>query len=237
MHDIERELIKATGYKPARKFSDRNDYLGSILNATSKLSDEDFMELSDDAADWINAATASQNAKDHELPDFDEVAPPDEEGDSDSDSDAEDSSDEGGDDPEMDETTGEIHVAEPEVNDEPELPLPKVKHKIPKPVKAEPKVPAKKRPLPGRNEDVTLDKWGSIEGSKNSKALALFEKGATAKEVKDLLGGTYYNILGKAKENGHKLEKEGSLIKLTHKDDLGKKSGPAAKPTPKKKGK
>ena len=42
MHEVEKELIKATGYKPLRKFSDRQDYLKSILNAVSKLEDADF---------------------------------------------------------------------------------------------------------------------------------------------------------------------------------------------------
>ena len=50
----------------------------------------------------------------------------------------------------------------------------------------------------------------------------MFEKGATSREVKEKLGGTYYNILGKMQENGHRLIKEGSLFTLTHKDDLNK---------------
>lgn len=232
MHDIERELIKATGYKAQRKFTNRQDYLGSILNATLKLSDEDFMELTDDAADWTNAAVAAQNGKDDELPDFDEVAPPDEaEPD-------EDTSEEPGIELDHDPETGEVTEEADADDDAPAEPVVSAAPKT-KPVKATkpPKAaPTGKRPAPPQfGGDAVLDKWGCIEGSKNSRALAMFEKGATAKEVKEELDGTYYNILGKAKENGHKLEKEGSLIKLTHKDDLGKKSGPAAKPTPAKK--
>ena len=67
-----------------------------------------------------------------------------------------------------------------------------------------------------------------MEGSKNSQALKFFERGATAAEVKQKMGGTYYNILGRCVAQGHKMEKEGHIIKLTHKNDLGKKSTKAA---------
>jgi hypothetical protein len=61
-------------------------------------------------------------------------------------------------------------------------------------------------------------------------ALALFEKGATVREVKDKIGGTYYNILGKMQQRGHKLEKEGHVIKLTHRDEFKQSTVSLRKP-------
>lgn len=81
-----------------------------------------------------------------------------------------------------------------------------------------------------RDEDVVLDKFGCMEGSKNSNALKMFEKGATAKEIKTALGGTYYNILKKQQKLGHLIEKEGAIIKLTHKDFAGGKKTVVKKP-------
>jgi len=209
MHDIERELVEATGYEVKRKFANRQDYLGSILNAVLKLSNEDFDELTDEAAAWANAAVEAKNARSQELPDFDEVEPDDGEGDDA----ADDESDSAGGEPDGTDIDPEAQPEAVEV-------APTKAKKAPKPKKTEPELD---------EEDVVLDKWGSMEGSKNSQALAMFEKGATTKEVKDAIGGTYYNILKKAVEKGHKLEKEGSLLKLTHSSDLGTK--------PKKKGK
>lgn len=220
MHDIEKELIKVTKFVPRKKYDDRQEYLKGILNALEKLSDADFEDLSDEATVWANAAVQAFNSRSEELPDFDEVAPGDEI--EESDDEATDDVEEEGD----DEAVVEAEADEGPVEDEPE-PVKKSKK-----IAAKKEAPApKKKPTFGRDEeDVILDKWGCMEGSKNSQALALFEKGATAKEVKDKIGGTYYNILGKAVENGHKLEKEGSLMKLIHKDDLGGK-----KVAPKKK--
>ena len=61
MHAIESELIQATGYKTQRKFSNRQDYLGSILNAAIKLEDADYDALTDGAKGWYNAAIEAKN--------------------------------------------------------------------------------------------------------------------------------------------------------------------------------
>lgn len=233
MHAIERELIKVTGYKLQRPFANRQDYLGSILNAVMKLTDSDFDNLSNEAALWANAAVEAKNSKEEELPDFDEA--PDE-------VEAEEASEEASDDDdaEVDEDdtdhdpeTGEvIEPDDEEGGDESEEEAPTARKSYkrpPKEKKTEKVIKPITKKFPG-TEDVVLDKWGCMGGSKNSQALAMFEKGATTKEVKDKIGGTYYNILGKAVQNGHKMEKEGSLIKLTHKNDLGSK-----KPVKKKK--
>lgn len=266
MHAIERELIKVTGYKARTKFSDRQDYLSSILNAVSKLDDDDFDNLSDEAAEWANAAVEAKNSKESEIPDFDEIGSASEdEADDDADSEADEADDDSGDDDEADdasdddtdsddddddseddEDTDEESAAddEPESDDdededEPEEkpakkavskkaakpdPAPKLKPP-PKPRKEKPK----ERKPHHTDEDVVLDKWGCMEGSKNSQALGLFEKGATAAEVKEKLGGTYYNIMKKMVADGHTIEKEGAVIKIIHKDAKKAAKAPAKK--------
>lgn len=223
MHTIEKELIKATGYKPRQKFNDRQDYLGSILNAVIKLTDDDFENLSDEAATWANAAIEAKNAKDEELPDFDET--PEEEADeADTEESEEEADEESTEEAESDPTEEPEGEGEAEVAEEDPEPAKKPSRRpppAPKPAKKAASTAPKVKP-PQFDEDVVLDKWGCMEGSKNSQALSLFEKGATAKEVKEKLGGTYYNILGKMVEKGHKMEKEGALIKLTHSDSSKK---------------
>lgn len=234
MHSIERELIKATAYKAQRKFSDRQDYLKSILNAVGKLTDDDFNNLTDDTAIWANAAVEAHNIKGRDLPDFDEVIPPDED---DDETEAEDEAEEDPegvteDEPTEDEADAEIPEEDPPEEEPEEKPKPK---KAGRPKAKKPPVEAngaavrenKSKLNRGSDEDVVIDKWGSMEGSKASQALAMFEKGASSREVTQTLGGTYYNILKKMVLNGHRTEKEGSIITLIHKDaakqDLKKK--------------
>lgn len=252
-HAVEREIIKITSYKSRTKFDDRQDYLSSILNATMKMTDEDFDNLSDDAASWINAAVVAHNGKE-DIPDFDEIEasaendPPEDDAD-DADDASEDSDDtEDGEDPEDDDTgdgdpDSADDLADPDTDDADDGPdeaaekpakAKKAKTKAPpKPVKAAVKAekPVKRKPV---DDDVVLDKFGCMEGSKNSRALVMFAKGATAREVKDELGGTYYNILKKMVEDGHTIEKDGAIIKVIHKDDKNKKVEKPAKAAVKK---
>lgn len=218
MHDIERELIEITGYKPARKFANRQDYLNSILNAVIKLSEDQFDNLTNEAAEWSNAAVEAKNSKAEELPDFDEITLDDTLATVEHDAEAEELGEVEGDPDE--EEVGEEVQAEPAPETKPKRAAkPKSEPKAKKAPKAEPEAEADEE-LP----DVKMDKWGAMEGSKNSLALAMFEKGATTKEIKDALGGTYYNILKRMVIKGHKVEKEGSLVKLTHSDDLTAKA-------------
>jgi len=231
MHDIERELIKVTDYKVQRKFADRQDYLKSLFNAAQKLSDDAFDNLSDEAAKWLNdCVTAYNTSRKADLPDFDEVQD-DGLGDSDEetsetevDDDIEgaegdeegDEEDDGGSEPVIDEPAPRKKAVKAKAKAKKEK---EPKLDVPKPVKKEKRI--KDDPPAEYAEDAVLDKWGCLVGSKNALALALFEKGATTREVKEKLGGTYYNILGKMEQRGHRLEKEGSgFIKLTHKDDV-----------------
>lgn len=261
MHDIEREIIKITKYKVQRKFADRQDYLKSLFTAVQKLSDDDFDELTDDAAVWANACVEAHNSqRDGDLPDFDEVGedaddeedagddeldPEDEESDDDDASDdkdealVDDDGHENGDDRDSVAAVDDEKAADAQDNDEEvEVSKPAKKGKgASKPAKkvvAAPKVKEKPEPKIKQKpvdleEDVVLDKWGCMEGSKNSQALGMFEKGATAKEIKDAIGGTYYNILRKMVEQGHKLEKNGAVMKLTHMMEKPTKAAPAKK--------
>ena len=57
MSEIETELLKATKFKKKEKdYDDRQDYLGAVVIAISKLTEDDYDDLSDAAADWFNAA-------------------------------------------------------------------------------------------------------------------------------------------------------------------------------------
>jgi hypothetical protein len=235
MHAIEREIIEVTEIKLRKKFDNRQDYLGSLLEAANKLDDDDFESLTQEAADWYNAAVQAFNVK-KDIPDFDETS-----GGPEDDEEAEEEADEEAEGDEADSDDDEVEAAEdaaPEENaeeaaddsgDEPKPVAPKApakkvakaKEKAPPKktiTKATPKAAPKKAAKPADDEEVVLDKWGCMEGSKNSQALAMFEKGATAAEVKDAIGGTYYNVLKKMVKDGHKMDKEGHIIKLTHKD-------------------
>jgi hypothetical protein len=215
-HEVERELIKLTKYKVKRKFDNRQDYLGSILNAVDKYLGEDeekFAELSDEAQDWVNAASEAFNNKEPELPDFDEVQAS-EADEADEEQDNDDDSEPDSDDEEDTENGEEMPVAvEAALDDEPEPePLKKLPSRVTPKIKKEALI---RHGVIKPVAEVPVDKWGCSLGSKNSKALAMFEKGATSKEVKEVLGGTFYNILAKVQKEGHKVEKEGHLVKLS----------------------
>jgi hypothetical protein len=251
MHDIERELIDITGFKAKGKFADRQEYLRAILNASSKLSEDDFDALTDETAEWANSAVAAFNSKD-DLPDFDESADHDPEtGEVDDEDEAEDEAAEETDDEEDESSSDDEEDDHQDVDTddeeeaEEEKPAkksskkatvkvpPKKPVKAEKPAKAEkaekPEKIAPKKPAPRHDEDVVLDKFGAMSGSKNSQALHMFEKGATTKEVKDKIGGTYYNILKRAVEAGHKVTKDGAVITLTHKDAAKAAKAPVKK--------
>lgn len=250
MHAIERELIKASGYTARKKYTNRQDYLGSILNAVLKLSDDAFDALSDEAATWANSAVEAKNAK-QDIDDFDETVVDDETADTDDDdtgvddSDDSDSDDDADTDDDGDDTDSVDDDTDADEDEDEKPSKRKVKAKAEKPAKTKPpakeKTKAKAAPQKGKRppqfdkDDVDLDKFGSMKGSKNSQALAMFEKGATTKEVKEALGGTYYNILKRCVEQGHVLDKKGAVITLTHKDEVGKKpAASVAKKKPKK---
>ena len=85
------------------------------------------------------------------------------------------------------------------------------------------KTPVSQRMVPDyENLSGEIDRFGLYLGTKTQKAVEMYEKGCTAKEIMDNLGGRFYNILKKLKGKGHKVTKDGPIWKLTHKDDVGK---------------
>jgi len=186
--DVETELVKVTKVKPD-KYTDRQDFLAAILKAMEKLSDDDFDNLSDEAAHWHSVIAVPAFVAKEEIPDFNgneeaEVAEPE------------------------DETADE-----PDVEAEAEKPTKKKAAKAKgKTAKAPGKEP-KYRELSGEK-----DEFGVVKGTKTSQAVAMYVKGASTNEIKEELGGRFYNILKKLKADGHKVEKlENGKWKLTHK--------------------
>jgi hypothetical protein len=115
---------------------------------------------------------------------------------------------------------------------------PPVPHKVAKPeVKAKPKAPARAKVenIPAKPKAIQKgtfpepdyanisgkrNRFGVIDGTKTAEAIKMYVKGASSQDIMERLGGRYYNILKKLMAEGHKVEKEGSVWKLTHKDDV-----------------
>jgi hypothetical protein len=78
--------------------------------------------------------------------------------------------------------------------------------------------------------DLPRDRFGVVEGSRSSEVVRMFEKSASMKDIKEKFGNNYYNILSRMVKEGHHLEKlEGGKMRLTHKDDWGKKAKAGSK--------
>jgi len=67
--NVEQELVTATNFVPEKKYRKRQDFLGALMRAVCDLTDEEFGNLSDEAADWSDKAVAAFK-KDEPLPDF-----------------------------------------------------------------------------------------------------------------------------------------------------------------------
>jgi hypothetical protein len=246
---IEQELIKATSFKaPKGGYKHRQDEIAALAKAAVKLSDDDFDELTNEAADWVNSAIKAINDKadirdfaaDDEVPE-DDVDP----GDADQEDDEEPANDEEADeaDAEDDEKAAdEADEAEDDVDheaieeDEFEEATQAAKKAEKKPGKDE-KPKRKRRPtkeelsaVKTRYDNLTgeKDRYGVIIGTKTHDAVLMYEKGATSKQIQEALGegptkagGRFYNILRKLNEEGHLVERfRDGTFKLTHKDDL-----------------
>lgn len=55
MSEIEQDIIKKTGFKPAREYKDRQDYLAALVRAAWNADDSVFKQLTDEATAWVNA--------------------------------------------------------------------------------------------------------------------------------------------------------------------------------------
>jgi len=74
---IEKELVEATKFK-AKKGEERPAYLKRLMLAVTKLSDDDWTELSDDAQKWTNAGASNNKERKaiDEFPDLPEDEAP-----------------------------------------------------------------------------------------------------------------------------------------------------------------
>lgn len=217
---VERELVEICNFDGS-KYKTRQNYLAALARAIEKIPGEDFDNLTDDAADWYNAAADAISEK-KEIDDFE----------------AEESE-------KAEPNTGETEVASAdEGEDIPEFlrrdaePVPETQ------VALDTKEPetgaaksaddkAEKAPKKGKNaspshktqdySQVTgeKDRWGFIKGTKTAKVVEMYERGTTAKEIMEVVGGRFYNMLAQLQKGGHKVEKTAEgLWKVTHKDDL-----------------
>ncbi len=70
------------------------------------------------------------------------------------------------------------------------------------------------------------DRYGIYKGTKTSAALEMFEKGCTMRDAELEHGDSFYNVLRKLHKRGHRVDKlENKVLRLIHKDDVGKKKG------------
>lgn len=256
---LEKELVKVTGVKAA-KYEDRQDFLAAIVKAVLKLSKDEYDTISDEADVWHHKAVSAMKAEDvipdfeaAEVAaddDAEDAGEDDESGDvADDDADADETSDpedaEASDD---DDTTDAEAESENEAKEAAAAKKAKGK-KAAKPEKTEKvakktlekvkkaAVVKKDKPKGNPKNDVDYesisgekDKFGVTKDTMTHRAILMYEKGATAGEIKEALGGRYYNILKKLESDGHTVTKdpETGAWKLTHKDD--KKAPAKAKP-------
>ena len=211
---VEQEIINTVGFEPRRNYKDRQDYLAALARSVDQADDDDFDKLSKEAVDWFNAAVRAINKKE-ELPDL--------EGEEENDA-------------EPDAEPAEETEEEPVVEEVPKARKRKAAAEVAHEDET-PKAPARRRkgqapvkkdhpPIvrPGPDDDISLDRWGIIVGSKNAAAAAMLEKGCRMADITETLGGTFYNLIQRLVKQGHKLEKGANgMIKITHADDVGKK--------------
>lgn len=232
--ELEQELMDVSKHKP-KAYPDRQDELAALVRAVERVSDESFETLSKEARKWYNDAAVAMNEHD-DIPDFPDI-----------DSEAEEAADEEAAEniyeDENDEDVvneGSIEHDEPEPSEE-ERPKPAKakKEKAPKrkakaDSKAKPKgnglddAPPSTDPFKNPKKEGTIfekvtgekDKFGLYYGTKTQQAVALYEKGATAKQVEEALQGRHRNILTRLAKEGHLIEKlEGGVFKVTHRDE------------------
>ncbi len=88
------------------------------------------------------------------------------------------------------------------------------------------KKPKKPKREPTGYEDITgeKDRYGITIGTKTHKAVLMYEKGVTCKQIEDAIGGRHRNILKQLAKAGHRVEKlGGGVFKVTHSSENGKK--------------
>lgn len=198
----------------------------------SKKQIPDFPDIDDDAESEMSEELGNGEDSDPEsLPLTDErhplhrAGPPDEEGEGD-----EEGEDQPANDAVVEEEPEIEQEAQPEES-EPEEADPDPQAKPAKKVAKKKSKEAQKKPSERsrpvyENLSGDKDRYGVIIGTRTHKAIQMYEEGCTAKEIMDELGGRFYNILRKLKEEGHRVEKDtdSKVWRLTHKDDVAAKA-------------
>jgi hypothetical protein len=226
---VEQELLEATGFKPKKKYGDRQDYLAAFARACDGLSDKEFDKLSDAAADWCNGAFGAIKDKE-EIPDFPDAEPEAQEeeaprrrgrgkakdaDDGDGDDDG-DSSEDDGDGEEAPRRRGRGKAKEEKAKPAPAG----KKGKSEKPEKAPRGKPEKApRGKSEKKESAGVNRYGIRLGTNAATAIEMFEKGAPMRKVKDATGTNHYNLLTRLVDEGHKVSHLEGVIKVTHKED------------------
>lgn len=198
MSKIEDQLRKVLYFKKgAESFKERQDYLAALVKAAAKCDEDKFEKrLSEPTKDWCYDGIEAWN-KEKEIPEFDayDARMPEEE------------------------EPGPVMEVTEEVIVEVETP------EGPKPVKKTKKKYVGPDQSAGSDHylNVTLDRFGCVNGTKTAKVVEMFETGTTMNEVEKAIGGRHYNILKTLEKRGHRVSRgPGGSIKLTHKDDAGK---------------
>lgn len=232
---LEQELIDATGFKGPKK-AKRQDFLAGLVRATVDLDQDTFDNLSDEAAEWAETGVKALNDKEDiaEFVEPEEAEEPADEDETDTDHEADEAA---ADKKARAKPNGTDTDEEEELDPTDDNPEDDEPEHDPEAIKAAAK--ARKADKKAKSKEVT-DQYAAITGEKNrygitkgtmsDKAIAMYEKGATSKQIKDELGGRHYNILKRLQDEGHKVEKlEGGQWKLTHHADLKTKKATTKK--------
>lgn len=215
---IEQELLDATNFIPEKKYRKRQDYLGALLRAVSELADEDYDKLSDEAAEWCDAAVTAHKAN-KTLPDFENGEDHDPETEPEGHSTQYELASESAEESEgLPDEQGEDST-EPEKKEKKKRGRPKgskgkvAKAKVVK-IKKEPG--EKKGRIPSRG----FNEWGVANGTKSDLVCRMLaqEGGTTMNEIVQATGQAHYNLVHRLARYGHTVVKDGLNLRLFHKD-------------------
>lgn len=229
MSDYEKQVVALIKFK-TNDHVDRQDYLASLIKAADKwLANNDengdiFDGWDNELAGWFDEAVHAMNAK-KKIPDFPDIelgeedtVPDENEPDEVDEAEAEAEANEEETVPDAAEEAGGA-----DVTDE----VAPIKNKS-NARKSGPRA-AKTKHSDFNNvtrdavEHATRDRFGVIIGTKTHDAVVMYERGCTAREIDEQVGGKHYNILASLAKKGHRVEKlPGNVFKLTHADDLDK---------------
>lgn len=229
VNHVEQIIINATNFVPEKNYRKRNDYLGALLRAVTSLSDPVYDKLVQEhpeVGDWADsAADIYRNNKDHgtnlPLPDFANgngvIHAGDETGSNvvhEYQHDPEQGDNETNEEHEEQEGRAAIQgqvVETDQGKKEPKKRNQKVKTKVAKPKKeAKTKTPAR-----------DINRWGVAAPSKSDTVCRMLaqEGGTTQKDIKEATGQTHYNLCARLLRHGHQIIKNGTNLRLIHRDD------------------